>query len=310
MKIGLIGAGGLLGASLVRAAACAGLDLCPAPRAEVVARDSRGVETWLGAVRPDALIIAAALNGGIQANLAQPADFLEHNAAIVLACISAARRARVGVVLYCASAALYPLASPQPLKEADLFAGAADPSHLGFGAAKALGVRYCQAVREQDGLPYTALLLTNIYGPGQRWDEARSNVVAGLLKRLHQAREDRSPSVSVWGTGGARRELVYGEDAAEAILTLAQCADLIAALPDGLVNVGSGDEVSIRDLAQLCAQTVGYEGALTFDPTKPEGAARRVLDISRLQSMGWRARTPLLVGLKATYADLAGRAAG
>jgi GDP-L-fucose synthase len=310
MKVGLIGAGGLLGASLVRAAARTGLDLCPAPRAEVDARDSRTVETWLAAVRPDALIIAAALNGGIQANLAQPADFLAHNAAIALACIGAARRVGVGAVLYCASAALYPLASPQPLREADLFAGAADPSHLGYGAAKALGVRYCQAIREQDGLPYTALLLTNIYGPGQSWDEARSNVVAGLLKRLHQAREDHSPDVSVWGTGAARRDLIFGEDAAEAILTLAQRTDLMAALPDGLVNIASGDEISIRDLALLCARTVGYKGALTFDPTKPEGAARRVLDVSRLQAMGWWARTPLMQGLKATYAELPGRTTG
>lgn|GEM_PF-1828926 len=303
-RIGLIGAGGLLGSSLVMAAQGAGLDLCSAARAEVDARDRGSVEAWLRSQRPSALIISAALNGGIQANLSEPADFLEDNAAIALACLGAARRIGIRNVLYCASAALYPLSAAQPLREGDLFSGPSDPGHLGFAAAKMLGVRYCQAVRQQDDLACTALLLTNIYGPGQRWEEPRSNVVAGLLKRLHQAKHERLPAVTVWGTGHARRDLVYASDAAEAILALATRQDLLERLPDGLINIGSGEDVSIWELARLCSGTVGYEGRLDFDPKKPEGAARRVLDVSRLQELGWRARTPLPEGLKATYASL------
>lgn len=299
-SIAILGAGGLLGRRLCAIAADAGWRVEAARSAEVDARDETAVSGWLAARRPDVLFINAAVTGGVHANLASPADYLDANARIALASLAAARRAPGLRVLYAGSAIIYPDAAPQPFTEDAAGSGPLDPTHLGYAAAKLLGVRQCEALRRQDGMDCTALVFTNMYGPGQRYDPARSNVVGGLLRRFHDARTRGDAEVSVWGTGEAERDLLYVDDAARAVIAAAAPGE---GPPEPLLNIASGASIRIRELAHAVARTTGFTGRLTFDASKPEGARRRSFDVSRLHRLGWRAQTSLEEGLRASYAD-------
>ncbi|MFZ4071910.1 MAG: NAD-dependent epimerase/dehydratase family protein, partial [Caulobacterales bacterium] len=240
-KFALLGSGGLLGRHVQELAAENGIDLQAAPRAAVDAQDPAAVRAWLSRVAPDVVIVNAAHTGGVQANLASPATMLADNARVALAGIGEACALGVTRLLYCGSGIVYPADAPQPYRETDAGTGAMDPTHLGYAAAKYLGMQYCEAVRQQHGLAYTALLLGNMYGPGQRWEPARSNVVAGLMRRLHEAKISGAAQVEVWGTGLAKRDVLYARDAAAAVLTIAAAPTLDHAL----INVASGAEVTI-----------------------------------------------------------------
>lgn len=302
MQVGLLGAGGLLGSEIARQARERGITLSAVRSAEVDARDERAVTAWLDLTKPDALIVCAARNAGVHENIASPADMLEDNARIAIASIGAARRARVPRLLYCCSGAIYATDAQVPSHEEDAGTGRLEPSHAGYSAAKELGLRFCRAVRAQDGLDYTALLLTNIFGPGQNYDPARSNVVASLMARIHAAKAAGDSEVVVWGTGDATRDLIFVEDAASAILGLAQVAGPV----DGAINLATGRETSIKDIAAAIAKVVGYTGQLAFDRSKPEGARRRVLDASRLAALGLAPASSLPDSLRRTYAAYLG----
>ncbi len=302
MQVGLLGAGGLLGSEIARLARARGIKLWAVRSAEVDARDDRAVMAWLDMTRPDALIVCAARNAGVHTNIASPADMLEYNARIAIASIGAARQARVPRLLYCCSGAIYATDAQMPCREADAGTGPLEPSHIGYSAAKELGLRFCQAVRAQDGLDYTALLLTNIFGPGQNYDPSRSNVVASLMARIHAAKTAGDSEVVVWGTGDATRDLIFVEDAASAILGLTQVAGPV----DGTINLATGRETAIKDLAADIAKVVGFTGRLVFDRSKPEGARRRVLDVSRLAALGLAPASSLPDSLRRTYAAYLG----
>jgi GDP-L-fucose synthase len=291
--IGLLGAGGLLGSEIVRQARASGQEISAARSSDVDARNELAVVEWLDTTRPDTLIVCAARNAGVHANIASPADMLSDNARIALASIGAARRLKIPRLLYCSSGAVYPVRAPMPYRESDAGAGPTEESHFGYASAKLLGTRYCQSVRRQDGLDYTALLLTNMYGPGQSYDPSRSNVVASLMARFQAAKLQGDRKVEVWGTGLATRDLIYVSDSASIILALAARPGP----PDGLINIASGRETSIREIAATVADVAGFRGDLAFDPSKPEGARRRVLDITRLDALGLKPRTPLREGI-------------
>lgn len=302
MQVGLLGAGGLLGSEIARQARARGITLSAVRSAEVDARDERAVLAWLDMATPDALIVCAARNAGVHRNIASPADMLEDNARIAIASIGAARRARVPRLLYCCSGAIYATDAQMPCREADAGTGSLEPSHAGYSAAKELGLRFCQAVRAQDGLDYTALLLTNIFGPGQNYDPSRSNVVASLMARIHAAKAAGDSEIVVWGSGDATRDFIFVEDAASAILGLAQ----IPGPADSAINLATGRETPIKDIAAAIARVVGYTGRLVFDRSKPEGARRRVLDVSRLAALGLAPASSLHDSLRRTYAAYLG----
>jgi GDP-L-fucose synthase len=298
IKIGLLGGGGLLGSAIARQAIAQGIALSKTRSKEVDARDERAVSAWLSHTKPDVLIVCAARNAGVHVNLSSPADMLLENARIAIASIGAARQARISRLLYCSSGAIYPIDAPIPYSERYANEGKLESSHAGYSAAKQLGLRLCQAVRLQDQLDYTALLLTNIYGPGQNYDPARSNVVGALLARIHAAKIAGDREVVVWGTGEATRDLIYVEDAASAILGLSKQEGP----EDSVINVATGHEMAIRDIAATIREVVGYTGQLVFDHSKPEGALRRVMDVSRLAARGLTPASSLAVGLRQTYA--------
>jgi GDP-L-fucose synthase len=296
--LGILGAGGLLGSEIARQASAEGLKISAVRSHEVDATNEGAVRDWLETTKPDAMIVCAARNAGVHANIATPADMLADNARIAIASIAAARQLRIPRLLYCSSSAIYPPTAPMPYREIDAGSGPVEESHLGYASAKLLGTRFCQSVRKQDGFDYTALLLTNIYGPGQSYDPSRSNVVAGLMARIEAARLHGEASVEVWGTGDATRDLIYAGDAASIALALAQQPGPA----DGLINVASGREISIREVAANVAKVVGFTGSLVFDSSKPEGAKRRSIDVTRLMALGLQARTTLNQGIRQAFA--------
>jgi GDP-L-fucose synthase len=301
--VAVLGAGGLLGRAIFRAAEAREIPVAAARSADVDAANEGAVRVWLEKVLPDALIVCAARNAGVHENIASPATMLEANARVAVASISAARQVGVRRLLYCSSTAIYSPDIAQPYREADAGTGRLDPSHSGYAAAKLLGARFCQAVRAQYGLDYTALLLGNMYGPGQNYDPSRAMVVPSLISRFHAAKESRADSVGIWGTGEATRDLLFVDDAAEIVLEL--CTRESPA--DGLINVASGRDTPIRELAEAIRRTTQFEGQIVFDPTKPEGVRRRSIDVSRLAAMGLAAPTSLEDGLAASYIDFCSR---
>jgi GDP-L-fucose synthase len=293
LHVGLLGAGGLLGSEIRRQAIARGWKISAARSSDVDAREENAVLDWLDKSRPDALIVCAAKNAGVHVNISSPADMLADNARIAIASIAAARQVRIPRLLYCSASAIYPLTAPMPYREIDAGAGPMEESHFGYASAKLLGTRYCQSIRRQDGLDYTALLLTNIYGPGQSYDPSRSNVVAGLMARFHAASIRGDASVEVWGTGAATRDLIYAGDAASIILALAQQPGPA----DGIINVASGRETTIQEIATVVAEVTGFRGRLIFDPSKPEGVKRRAIDVTRLMERGLQSKTSLNEGI-------------
>ena len=301
-RVWVAGHRGMVGSAIVRRLAAEPVEVLSVPRAELDLRDAAAVRRWLGAHKPDVVVLAAAKVGGILANDSFPADFLYDNLAIETAVIPAAFDAGVSKLLMLGSACVYPRDAPQPMAEEALLTGPLEPTNEWYAIAKIAGLKLCQAYRRQYGADFISAMPNNLYGPGDNYHPEHSHVPAGLIRRMHEARRAGSKSVTIWGTGRPLREFLYVEDAAGA------CVHLLKRYSGELaINIGSGEEVSIGAFAGLVAEAVGFGGALEFDPSRPDGAPRKLLDVSRLSALGWSASTPLREGLVRTYADFRAR---
>jgi GDP-L-fucose synthase len=296
-RIYVAGHTGLVGSALVRALGAAGYrDLVVRTRGELDLTDQVAVERFFAAERPDVVLLAAAKVGGILANDSYPADFIRDNLLIQQNVICAAHRAGTAKLLFLGSSCIYPREAPQPMREDYLLSGPLEPTNQWYAIAKIAGIKLCQAYRRQYGFQAISVMPTNLYGPHDNFDLTSSHVLPALLRRLHEAKQAGSREVVVWGTGAPRREFLHVDDLAEACLHLLRHYD-----GDDIVNIGTGVDLTIRELAGLLAEIVGYRGELRFDPSRPDGAPRKLLDVSKIEALGWRARIPLQRGIEDTY---------
>ncbi len=287
----------MVGSAVVRRLGREDCEVVTAGRAAVDLRDQAAVMEWLGDARVDAVVLAAAKVGGIRANSEFPAQFLYDNLAIETNVIEAARRAGVEKLLLLGSSCIYPRLAPQPIPESALLTGPLEPTNEWYAIAKIAGIKLCQAYRAEYGCDFISAMPSNLYGPGDDFDLARSHVVAALMRKTHEARVDGRDSVEIWGSGTPRRELLFVDDCADALVHL--LAHYSAAEH---INVGSGTDLTIAELAQTIAGVVGFQGSFHYDRSKPDGTPRKLLDISRLAATGWQPRVPLADGLAAMYA--------
>ena len=289
MKLFIAGHQGMVGAALVRRfTGQPGVALCLRSRRELDLTSQAAVEAFYAAERPDVAIIAAAKVGGIHANNTYPADFLFDNLAIAANTIHGAWRAGVRRLLFLGSSCIYPKHAPQPMTEDCLLTSALEPTNEAYAIAKIAGLKLCQYYRRQHGVSFHSAMPTNLYGPGDNYHPRNSHVLPALLRRFHEAREQGLPEVVAWGTGSPRREFLHVDDLADA------CAFLLGqAEPPDWINVGTGTDVTIRELTELVAEVTGYRGRIVWDATKPDGTPRKLMDVSRLSALGWRARVDL-----------------
>ncbi len=276
-------------------------------RAELDLRDVRAVEAFFATERPEYVFLAAAKVGGILANDTYPAEFIRDNLILQTNVIEASRQAGVRRLLFLGSSCIYPRLAPQPIREEYLLTGRLEPTNRPYAVAKIAGIEMCWAYNRQYGTQYLAAMPTNLYGPHDNFDLKTSHVLPALIRKVAEAKAAGRNFVEVWGTGTPRRELLYSEDLAEACVFLMQLSDhefqpLINDEHAPLINIGTGEDVTIRELAELVAQTLGFPGELRFDTTKPDGAPRKLLDLSRMHALGWRAKTTLAEGIRKTYA--------
>ncbi len=298
-KIFIAGHRGMVGSALVREAERLGTyEILTAGRSRVDLCDQSGTFAFLAAEKPDIVIIAAAKVGGIHANSTYPADFIYENLAIAANSIEGCRQAGVERVLFLGSSCIYPKRAPQPMPEDCLLTSPLEATNEAYAIAKIAGLKMCQHYRAQHGLMYHSAMPTNLYGPGDNYHAENSHVIPALIRRFHEAREAGADEVTIWGTGAPRREFLHTDDLAKACFHLLGLAD-----PPDWVNVGYGDDVTILDLATLVAKTVGFEGAIKTDPTKPDGTPRKLMDNTLIRSTGWAPAISLEEGLAGAYQD-------
>ena len=288
---------GLVGSAVVRRLESAGFTQILAPsRDQLDLCDQRAVDRWFAEARPRYVIHAAGLVGGIQANVAQPADFIYANLLIHATVLRAAHATGVEKLLYLGSSCVYPRDCPQPMREEYLLTGPLEPTNRGYALAKIAGVVSCSAYRKQYGCNFLAAMPTNLYGPNDNFDPQNSHVVAGMIRKFHACRLAGEPKVTLWGTGSPRRELMHVDDCADACLFLMDNYD-----GEEHINVGTGEDLSIAELAGTIRDVVCPGVELQFDATKPDGPPRKLLDVSRLHELGWRRQTDLRDGIADTY---------
>ncbi|MBT5905382.1 MAG: GDP-L-fucose synthase [Acidimicrobiaceae bacterium] len=288
---------GLVGSAIVRRLKDEGFtDLRTVGRDDLDLRDQAAVDAWFDAERPRYVFLVAGTVGGIHANSTRPAEFLYDNLMIHGTVVQAAHRTGVDKLLYLGSSCIYPRHAAQPITEEALLSGPLEPTNEGYALAKIAGIKLCETYRRQYGDDFISAMPTNLYGPGDNFDLEGGHVLPALMRRFHEARLAGDNSVTVWGTGTARREFLHVDDLADACLHL---MDHYSA--PGHVNVGTGIDLTIRELAEAVRDLVHPDGALVFDTSKPDGMPRKVLDVSRLAALGWTASTPLSDGLAATY---------
>lgn len=298
-RLFITGHRGMVGSALVREAGRRGEhEILTASRSELDLRDQAAVFSYLASGKPDVVVIAAAKVGGIHANATYPADFIYENLAIAANLIEGSRRAGVSRVLFLGSSCIYPKLAPQPMTEDCLLTSALETTNEAYAIAKIAGLKLCQHYRAQHGLLYHSAMPTNLYGPGDNYHAENSHVIPALIRRFHEAKQKGAPSVTIWGTGTPRREFLHVDDLAAACFHL-----LSLDSPPDWVNVGTGEDITILDLARLVASTVGYTGEILTDPSKPDGTPRKLLDISRIRGTGWTPRIPFSDGLSSAYQD-------
>lgn len=294
-RIWIAGHSGLVGQALQRRLGGSGCTVLTVGRERLDLRRQAEVEGWLEAERPDAVILCAATVGGIEANRTRPADFLYDNLAIALNVMDAAAKTGVAKLLCLGSSCFYPRLAENPIREDTLLSGSLEPTNEWYAIAKIATVKLAQAYRRQYGLDFIAAVPTNLYGPGDNFDSQQSHVVPALIRKLHEAKES-GREATLWGSGAPRRELLYVDDAADALIFLLQRYS-----DEMPVNIAGGEEVSIAELAARIAAVVGYTGAIRFDASRPDGMPRKVLDGGRIAALGWKPQCDLGVGLRETY---------
>jgi GDP-L-fucose synthase len=295
-KIMVAGSSGLVGSAILRRLKQASYTNClPVDRAVVDLTDQSAVRRWFEKERPEDVFLAAAKVGGILANKTKKADFILQNLQIQTNVIEAAWRNGVQRLLFLGSSCIYPKQCPQPMPESALLTGPLEETNDAYAVAKIAGIKLCQSFNEQYGTKYISVMPTNLYGPGDSFDLMNSHVIPALIRKFVEAKEQGLPEVILWGTGQPLREFLYVDDVADACVFLMNTYD-----GSGIVNIGSGEELSIRDLAGLIRDTIGYEGSIKWDATTPDGTARKLLDVRRLQGLGWRPHYSLTEGLRST----------
>jgi GDP-L-fucose synthase len=288
---------GLLGSAIVRVLRARGYsNLVSAPRATLDLRDQSAVERFFAERRPEYVFMAAAKVGGILANQSYPADFIRDNLLIQNNLIDASYRHGVRKFCFLGSSCIYPRLAPQPLREDSLLTGPLEPTNQWYAIAKIAGLKMCDAYSRQYGFNAISVMPTNLYGPGDNFDLNTSHVVPALLRKFHEAKQTRAAAVSLWGSGTPRRELLHVDDVADALLFLMDRYDS----PE-IINVGCGEDVTIAELAALVRDIVGFEGAIELDRSKPDGTPRKLMDVGKINGLGWKAKISLADGLESTY---------
>jgi GDP-L-fucose synthase len=305
MRAYVAGHRGMVGSAIARSLEADGAEIVTATRSELDIADQSAVRSFLARERPDTVIVAAAKVGGIHANNTLPAEFIYENLMIECNLIDSAFRAGVERLLFLGSSCIYPRNAQQPMSEEALLTGTLEATNEPYAIAKIAGIKLCESYNRQYGTDYRSAMPTNLYGPGDNFHETNSHVLPALLRRFHEAKQAGSEEVVIWGTGTPMREFLYVDDMAAACVFLLNLPkDNYAANTQPMlshINVGTGLDVSIAGLAQTIAQVTGFGGRISFDATKPDGTPRKLMDVSRLASMGWTASIPLEEGIRQTY---------
>lgn len=295
-RVWVAGHRGMVGSALVRRLAAENVTLLTATRRELDLRRQADVEAWMRAEKPQAVFIAAAIVGGIVANDTRPAEFLTDNLQIQTNIISTAHEIGVEKLLFLGSTCVYPRLAPQPMNEDALLTGPLETTNQWYAVAKIAGIKQCQAYRREYGRDFISCMPTNLYGPEDNFDLTSSHVLPALIAKAHDARIKGTPTLQLWGTGTPRREFLHVDDLADA------CVFLMKTYSDEqLVNIGVGHDVTIGELAALIADVVGFKGTFTFDTSKPDGTPRKLVDVGRINALGWKAKTGLREGIASTY---------
>ena len=307
-KIFVAGHHGMVGSAIVRALLARGHSrdrIVTRTRAQLDLTNQAAVDDFMVRERPDQVYLAAAMVGGIHANNSYPADFIYRNLMIECNVIQAAHQNDVDRLLFLGSSCIYPRDAEQPMREAALLTGTLEPTNEPYAIAKIAGIKLCESYNRQHGRDYRSVMPTNLYGPGDNYHPENSHVIPALIRRFHEARVSAAPQVAIWGTGSPKREFLYVDDMAAACVhvmeldggTYRACTEPMISH----INVGSGEDIAIIDLAGIVAEVVGYEGQIVLDPSKPDGAPRKLMDSSRLRALGWTPRVDLATGLRQAY---------
>jgi GDP-L-fucose synthase len=304
-RIWVAGHRGMVGSALVRLLSKENCEVLTVARSEVDLRDQAATRRWLEDTRPDVVIMAAARVGGIAANSASPVAFLYDNLMIEANVVEGAARAGVEKLLLLGSTCIYPRDAEQPIREESLLTGPLEKTNEWYAIAKIAGIKLCQAYRQQYGLDFISAQPTNLYGPGDNYDLETSHVLPALIRKAHEAKVGGAETLTIWGSGSPLREFLHVDDLAQALVFLLR--NYSDAMP---INIGSGEELSIAELGHLICETVGFEGAITFDRSRPDGTPRKLTDLTRLHGLGWNNARPLKEGLAQTYADFLAVQAG
>ncbi len=311
-KLFVAGHRGMVGSAIMRALEKrGGFRLLTRPHAELDLTSQAAVRDFFAAERPDAVILAAARVGGIHANSTYPAQFLYDNLMIESNVVHEAWRAGVKSLLFLGSSCIYPRLAPQPMREDALLTGPLEPTNEPYAIAKIAGIKLCESYNRQYGTDYRSVMPTNLYGPGDNYHAEDSHVIPALIRRFHEAKASGARAVVIWGTGTPRREFLYVDDMAQASLHVMQldkaAYDANTQPMLSHINVGTGEDITIAELARLVGEAVGFAGRIDYDPSKPDGAPRKLMDVGRIRALGWRPRVSLEDGLAAAYKDFLSR---